>query len=477
MARRRFQVAPSGNTIGLYLASDADSSLAVVAYPKFWQVAPTSRKVIWPDGMNHLAIAAGELDIIELEARADRLLLLDRPVQRVGGIAESLVVPVNGRRNTLEERSSTPNVDPLSALLGVESLMRRVGSGGMLPVDSGLVAPHFREPLLRPLLYSYFIKEVEAVVRRARREYVWAEEVLPVLLGRPDPSSLLVNAATGWPRVRCRFQDFTRATPTLMSICAALELIADDGVVGSAGAVLVGDVRDEAIRLRRLLADVPSMNRTLAARAAVDARRIGGAWEWGRALEFAAGVLWPDAGLNLGEDDRAVEIAIDSSRVWELVLLAIFRSAGLEVFDLNSSAVTPFSVGRPWIGLGVQPPRPDLLVGTGDAWYVLDAKYKAVAGTPAIDDLYQMFAYSHLGSLNLQGAVAGFGLVYPTRGPLTRCDPVTHPRSPDGDVELAIYRYRYPTIRECRRDWVKYVNEQATSARLDLLTSLSSATG
>ena len=475
MARRHFQVAPAGSALGLFLASDGRSSLAVVVYPKFWQRGPVSRKVVWPEETSHLAIAAGELDVIELEASPDRLQLLDRPAHRVGGFAESLVVPVRRSQSVLEAPSTKLTVNPLTALVGVESLMRRVGSGGMLSVGSGFVAPHFREPLLRPLLYRYFVDEVEAVVRRARREYEWTEESLAVVRGRPDSSSLLVNAATGWPQIRCRFQDFTRATPTLMSVCSALEFIADDGFASGKGVVTaVGEIRNDAIRLRRQLADVPSMSRSMAARTAIDLHRVGSAREWERALELAAGVLWPDAGLDIGEADPAVEISVDTSRIWELVLLAIFRSTGFDAFDGNSSAMTPFTVGRPWSGLGVQPPRPDFLVGSGDRWYVLDAKYKDLTGTPAIDDLYQMFAYSHLGVRKDQGDVERFGLVYPTRNATSMNSPAVYPRVPDGAVDLGIHRVRFPSMLECRSEWKSYLSEQSQHTQRELVRHAAS---
>jgi len=252
-----------------------------------------------------------------------------------------------------------------------------------------------------------------------------------------------------------------------MSICAALDIIADDGVVSRNGPSALGQVRDEAIRLRRLLADVPSMSRTVAARTSVNLLRTGKTPEWGRALELSSGVLWPDAGLNLGEDDHAVEIAIASSRVWELILLAVFRAAGLNVFDGNSAAMTPYTVRRPWVGLGVQPPRPDLLVGSGNSWYVVDAKYKDLSGTPAIDDLYQMFAYSHLGALEIEGAVDRFGLVYPTRDATSLKGPVVYPRTPDAAVGLGVHQLRFPSMRECRREWKSYLSEQSHRALIN----------
>jgi 5-methylcytosine-specific restriction endonuclease McrBC regulatory subunit McrC len=460
VALRRFQVAPNGNTIGLYLASDGARSLAIVVYPKFWQPRPAFRRVTWNDSDSHLAIAAGELDTIEIDGGADRLGLLDKPVNRSGASKESLVVPFASGAVTDEASGHDVSIAPLTALLGIESLMRRTQIGSVVPIDAGFVAPHLRDPLLRPILYRHFIDEVAEVIRHARREYSWTEEMLPIVTGRPDPSSLLVHSATGWPQVRCRFQEFSRSTPTLMAVCTALDHIANDGVVAGDAFGLGGDLRDDAIRLRRLLADVPTISRPLATRAAIDAQRAGRSGPWHRALELAVGVLWPDAGLNLGEDERAVEIAVDSSRVWELVLLEILRSGGLSAFDGNSAQGMPFNVERPWSGLGTQPPRPDLLVGDGANWIVLDAKYKDLTGTPAIDDLYQMFAYSHLGALQREGQIARSGLVYPARAGTAVGLPDVYLRAPDRSTSLTIHRVRYPSIDECRWRWRDYVDSQ-----------------
>lgn len=458
--RRRFQVAPMGNSVGLFFASGESQRLAVIVYPKFWQPEPVSRLVEWPEGASYLAIAAGELDVIELVGTPEQLSLVDRPVERIGLTGNPLLVPLQW---TAAEKSkaSSSGVAPVDALLGLESLMRRVALGSMLPVDHGFTAPHLSEPLLRPLLYRYFVDEVETVLRHARREYAWEEGALPVVRGRPDPVSLLIHSATGWPLVRCRYQDFTRATPTLKAVCAALSYIADDGISIHGEYQSLADPRDDAIRLRRVLADVPTVPRSVAVHTAIEARQAPSSGLWTKALNLAIGVLWPQAGLNLGDDESAVEISVDSSRIWELILQAVFRQAGLETFDGNRDEQLPLRVKRPWVGLGSRPPRPDLVVGDGDQWAVLDAKYKDVLGTPSIDDLYQMFAYSHLASDDEGGPVTSLGIVYPTRS--DGAVGIAGPYLRDGDhaAELGVYYVRYPSLHDCRSDWKLFLTAQA----------------
>ena len=461
--RRCFQVSPNGNTVGLYLASDGGCSLAVVVYPKLWQSKPTFRRYTWADSSSHLAIAAGELDVIEIEGSAEQVSLLDRSVRRYGTSRDSLFVSVAPGMVPEEPPVQEDSITPIVALLGIEALMRRTGLGSVVPIDAGFVAPHLRDPLLRPILYRYFIDEVAGVIRLAQREYRWTDEILSTVTGRPDPRSLLVHAATGWPQISCRFQDFSRSTPTLTAICTALDHVANDGLVTEETIGLGRELRNESIRLRRLLAEVPTIPKLRALRAAKDAQRTGGSSVWERALQLAVGVLWPAAGLNLGEDDHAVEIVIDSSRVWELILLQLLRADGLSAFDGNIAEEMPFEIKRPWIGLGAKPPQPDLLVGDGANWAIVDAKYKDLVGTPAIDDLYQMFAYSHLGNVDGAGHISRLGLAYPVRGDIST-DPLTvYPRTPDRTTSLAIHLVQFPSIDACRSHWSDFVSDQGPS--------------
>lgn len=445
--------------MGLFSASSEAGSLAVAVYPKFWQDKPVERQVVWPSDSGHLAIAVGELDHVELEAEPARLALLDQPVKRRGQSAQALIAPAPPAPLDGPD-PVTPSLDPLTALVGLESLMRRVGASALLTVDAGTDAPHLKDPFLRPLLYRHFVDEVEQVIRQARRDYRWVEEVLPVVRGRPHPSSLAVHASTGWPQISCRFQDFTRASPTLTSICSALDHVAEDGVLSEASFNAVGPVRNDAIRLRRMLADVPSTSRVTAVQTARQICRAGRHDMWRHALGLALGVLWPDAGLDLGESDQAVEFAFDSSRIWELIVLNIFRSADLAAFDLKSAEDLPLNASRPWAGLGEAHLQPDLLVRDEYSWQVVDAKYKALSGVPAIEDLYQIFAYSHLASLEADGTVDHLGLVYPTRDKRETTVTGPHARLPDKSVALMIYRFLFPTIADCRHGWNRYLSDQ-----------------
>ena len=459
--KRQFQVAATGSSIGLFLASSEVRSLSVVVHPKFWQPRPTQRKIVWPDDQTHLAIAAGEMDFVEIEGSPEHLSLLDSPVSRFGPSGDSLItyLPSQAAQPLLEESPRTP--DPHESLMGIEALMRRTGIGSLLPVDIGFESPQLRNPLLRPLLYQQFVNEVEAMMARARREYVWRDETLTIIRGRPDAAGLTVSAETGWPSVSCRFQDFNRETPTLMAICAALNCICEDGTFEGAPFAELSEVRDRAIRLRRLLADVPELNRSRALVAARDAQRSRTSGLWSHAVEMAVGILLPTGGLSLGSHSQAIEIVVDSSRIWELLILAVLRKRELVVFDGNASSDTPLKMERPWLHLGTRPPTPDLLVGDGPDWSIMDAKYKDLRSTPAIEDLYQMFAYSHLGRINGTSPVTSLGLVYPVRADIDIDIGGPFLRGNDSSAALEVRKIRFPSVEECINQWASYLASQS----------------
>jgi len=93
-------------------------------------------------------------------------------------------------------------------------------------------------------------------------------------------------------------------------------------------------------------------------------------------------------------------------------------------------------------------------------WVVVDAKYKDVGSTLAIDDLYQMFAYSHLGAMQDGSQVSRFGIAHPVRDDAWTGQPSVYRRAPDQATSLAIHRVRYPSIDDCRWNWRDYISTQ-----------------
>jgi 5-methylcytosine-specific restriction endonuclease McrBC regulatory subunit McrC len=460
--KRRIQASPTGTGIGLFLANDHDCSIAIVVYPKLWNKNRGFKRVVWDSGNRHLSIALAEGEVVEIDAAPERLALLDVECKRFRNGLPRLVVPlVDG--DEPDEQWSTPEVNPVIALQGIERLLGFVGLGSVVQSLSAFDLPQCGVPLLRPLLYFNFVEEVERVIRNARRDYRWVSEDTVGVQGRPDEVTLEVSRSTGWPIVKCLFQSFDRATDVLTAICSALEVIANDHLSGSCGITSAADIRLRAIRLRRMLLDVPTVTRAQGLVSLKRARQGQLRKEWVAALNIASGVLVPDAGISFGSGLSAVEIGVDTSRVWEVILISLLRRNGYEVFDGNSLHPSPVLVHRPWNGLGTTPPRPDLIVRVGKSWLILDAKYKSNNQSLAIEDLYQVFAYSHLADFEDGQPLNSVGLAYPVSDVVSvgRSEPFR--RNRDGESHLTVFRVLFPSLSQCLKPWGTYLGEALMS--------------
>ena len=131
------------------------------------------------------------------------------------------------------------------------------------------------------------------------------------------------------------------------------------------------------------------------------------------------------------------------------------------VENLNVSAGGHLAtVRRPWLTEGRQLVPDVLAQADGDLRLVVDAKYKEPGSTPAIEDQYQLFAYSHLiwfGTTNPTHCV----LAYPDYGPATV--PFDAPRAGDDDAppHLRSLRIPFPSVRDIQDSaaWQDFANQ------------------
>jgi len=172
--------------------------------------------------------------------------------------------------------------------------------------------------------------------------------------------------------------------------------------------------------------------------------------------------------LFRSEGSSAVEVGVETARVWELILALLLRRAGCCVIDGNSDEVVDVLVKRPWLGLGVNPPRPDLLVRVRDSWLILDGKYKENHASPAIDDLYQLFAYSHLAETKDASIIESVGLVFPVSEGAAHGASGPYFRNPTTDLALFVYRLPFPSLTDCLRTWNQYIETGSANFRTQL---------
>ena len=467
------QASPTGNGIGLRLVSDSQRSLAVVVFPKAWEPVLPVRRVILNDPEGHDLIALAETEVVELVA-SERVieLILRAPTVHGDTTAAPLVVPTWARPSS---GVRTGEEDPRMMLQAVLSLIRDSGDGDLRLSVENATAAASNARSLQPVLMDLFIRLLGESMRDFRRGYREREDPLPFLRGRPREDDLQLFEAARGGVVRCRFDEFMRATPLNIALVSALEvcighLAADDWW----GPRLRGS-QASAVAIRRALADVPSAPRSLARRLLREsANRVRGT-RLEQTATLAAALLLEDSDLENLAGESSVEIRTRTSRLWEDLVASGCSSVAARFVRPGGDQSSGFKSPGPWSGIGSETLQPDILAWLKDEIVVLDAKYKVGDQPLSSADAYQAFAYSHLvmGSTRdgTERSPRVVAMVYPSvstrtelRGP--------NLRMPDAGCEFWAMELPFPRINDCGEGWVDYQERLRNHARESLLRML-----
>ncbi len=476
MARLWLQASPTGNGIGLRLVSDGQRSLTVVVFPKAWQPAVPVRRVQLDDSEGHDIIALAETEVVELVA-SERIIDLIQMAPTVHGDASSapLVVPTWARPGG---GVRTGSEDPRVLLHAVLSLIRASGDGDLrLSVESATAAASSVRSL-RPILMDLFVRLLGESIRDFRRGYQEREESLPFLRGRPREDDLqLFDAARGGV-VRCRFDEFMRATPLNVALVSALELCIGNLASDDWWGPRLRGSQASAVAIRRALADVPSAPMPLARRllrqSASSVRGTG----LEQIAKLGAALLVEDSDLRNLSGESSVEVRARTSRLWEGLVASGCSSVAARLVRPGGGRSSGFDSAGPWSGIGSETIQPDILAWLEGQIVVLDAKYKIGGQSLSSADAYQAFAYSHLvtgltreGIQRLPRAVA---MVYPSVSARTELSG-PNLRMPDAGCELWTMDLPFPRMDDCGEGWLGYQERLRTHARRSLLRMLDQA--
>lgn len=463
---------PSGMRSGFYAATNGSDHLLAIVVPKFWSAESRHYELMWSPEGGELVFAVAEGDTVSVKGSAEQLALFDQLGQRS---AKSTTLPplfVRASSGRLLNLSSLTDVmAPQDALLGLELLMTRMSNGSLFEIQGIGLSPQFGSRLLRPLVARAFVAAVEKVISSVRRGYVWSEDSLPYVRGRPDPLSIEVSRSTGWPNIRCSFEEFSRETPLMVSMSTALRQVVLEPEQAAAWADLSRDTRNRAVRLRRLIPDVPGVSVLKARQILSNLRLTPLESHWSGAVNLARLVLHTTSGLSpaVGAAD-SVEVQVDTSRLWELCVLRVLQHAGVEdLVDGNDvSPPVDWKFERPWQELGTRSPAPDIIWRHHGLAFVADAKYKRVVDSPAIDDLYQLFAYSHLSSgPGLEPKPVDLTIFYPCSDTRGRHNGPYH-RSTDSGARLWLRWVPFPRLVDLRDHWQVFLEGCGESLAADL---------
>lgn len=467
--RRFFQASPNGVGSGVVIAEREGHTLTVVVVPKMWSFRPMHHSAEWPQADAHFELTIAEMDTVELTGKREGLLTLDALFGSRDEIAgRRLLVPI-ARQSIAKDSAMAEDVpdSPDAALRALDALSRVCGLGSILGHLPPVWGTAISTTLFRPLLLRDFVHSVAGNLQRARRGYVWREDRTTAVRGRVDPTSIAVHDATGWPLLKCRFEEFNRDTELLQVVVTALGIAASERAENPVWAAVQKSTADLAISLRRQLADTRDLPRAHASRLAPRVRLGVFDKHWEDTLSLARRLLDPRDGLTTtAPNTSAVELWIDTARAWERVLFEVLsRTAVHDLTDLNAGGQSPLPIERPWTNLGSvgDSPRPDLVLRVRDQWWILDAKYRRLtSGRPDMSDQYQMFAYSHLAQVSPLRCLA---LVYPTRKAKSR--PLgPYVRAIQGDAWLWVQSVRFPTAFDVQCGWSSYLREAAADFQL-----------
>jgi 5-methylcytosine-specific restriction endonuclease McrBC regulatory subunit McrC len=441
--------------------------LTVAVAPKVWRKSREPRHWIvdWPAAQAAIAITAYEGDCVTVSADQETLGFVGDALDCAAIYdqePESMVGP-------LLQRVARPSVapEPVSQATTLTQLVALIAlfdhSRLELPDEDAPGAASLH-PLFRALLHRRFVSTLEPLVRRVRRGYVELEDVLTSPRGRIADTSVVRYQLSREPRLLCRFDEYTEATPLLRVVVAALAEVLRTNVPPYVLPIL-RETLASAVRLARHLATVPIPDRSAAIRLSRQIRLTRLEAEWRPALEFAQRVL-VDAPLAqdvAGAPTEMLRFEVATDRVWERILEQGLRRAlplGSLTVGAGNTLTAEATVEPPWKGLsgGAGSRFPDFLVTTtyNDVWCI-DAKYKMAGGRPNDDDANQMFVYSHLA--NRAGApVAHCALLYPAR-PAELPHPLTFMRCPNGDVDLRVAHLSFPEEADLTNptQWGNYV--------------------
>lgn len=463
------KASPRGTRSGFAVLPDgAGGSVTVTVLPKPWSA---KAKVVReydhaPGSTTHVLMHETELAVLSTSSAsigAITIGLMDVSRQQADLLA--LGAPP-------DDPQTAPAIGghPFRELLDLMLLAER-GSLTSSPLTfEGTFAPS----LLRILIQERLLSVVEGLIFRVRPRYSERTETLGMPRGRLRESSLLYSLATGTPRVESTFDELTTDTPLLQIVASALRVVGSDRMPGKMASLRPG-LQNRAVHLLRYLSGVTLINREQALLAAEHLWLGPLDQSWKPAIEACMPVLrdWavePESGANSTD---AMLIQVSTEKFWEQCMELALKSAFMNVaVSRHAQPGEGVSVPAPWIARtskSTEPQSasfPDFMLRSGRRVVVADAKYKLGTGSaPTSSDGYQLFAYSHLATL--EGRASDLAvLLYPTRtGAQPRQLELERLRNRAYPLWLAPMPFPSRLDVQSQSSWASYISRLATAVR------------
>lgn len=406
---------------------------------------------------------------------------ISAPPSVVGPLTMSLMDTTRHQADLLslgappDEPRTAPAIasDPFPSLIDLMLLAER-GSLANSPLTfEGSLSPS----LLRLLAQEQLLSLVEGLIFRVRPRYSERTETLATPRGRLSEDSLLYSLATGIPRIESTFDELTTDTPLLRVVASALRVVASDRLPRKIAALRPG-LQARAVHLLRLFSGVTLIERERAILLA-ESLWLGPLDQiWKPAIDAALPVL-RDWAVEPETDDSATDavlVHISTEKFWEQCLEMALESAfSTLAVSRDAQPGEGVSVPAPWVSLAAGQDRavgstmasfPDFMLRSARQVVVADAKYKLGAGrVPRSSDGYQLFAYSHLATLDGRSSDLAV-LLYPTMAG-QQAGQAELERLRDRSYPLWMVRLPFPRPIDVRdeRSWTAYVTDLASHLR------------
>ena len=472
-ARLWLKASPKGKRSGFTVLSDgAGGRVTVAVLPKPWSETGQSvyEYVHVPGSTTH--VTTFETGVVAINSSVNALGSLAMSLADISAVNSDLLTIGDASAHLVDTVSTLG--DPFGHLVDLMLLAER-GSLTDRPLNfEGTFVPS----LLRLLAHERLLRTVEDLIFRARPRYVEQTELLGIPRGRLDAKSLLLSINTGFPQVESTFDELSTDTPILQIVASALRVVASDRLPPKISE-LRPRLQSRAIQLLRHLSTVTLIDRERALLLA-EAIWVGPFDQiWKPAIDAAVPVLqeWAVSPEGGSENTEAVAMQISTEKFWEQCLELALRSAfGLVAVSSDGNAGNGVSVPAPWdmARASSDPPSeprtgsfPDFMFRARHRTIVADAKYKlGIGSAPGSSDGYQLFAYSHLATLNGTSSDLAV-LLYPAR----QGEPNRHTelkRLRDFSYPLWLVRLPFPRTSDIRNQqrWNLYIANLANQLRI-----------
>ncbi|WP_187776145.1 5-methylcytosine restriction system specificity protein McrC [Antrihabitans cavernicola] len=450
------------------LADGHGGTVTVTILPKMWSLEGVATSSVEHAAGTTTHVKAYELDFLNLRSTRAACHEVVASLAKVTGVGEAKLIESCPPPKTQAAISAVVG-SPFADLIALMNLADKSGVRRTDESFTGLLDRAFT----RLLTQERFLRALEPLLFKARPRYIETTGVLTSPKGRLHDKSLMLSQFTGQPWVTATFDDLTMDTPVLQVVNSALHVVASDRLPAAIRA-LNSKVEVRAVQFARHLTHVSRLPRE---RALLVGERL---WlsalerQWQPVVEAALDVLrryGPTPADGADSSDSFV-VHVFSEKFWEQVL---HESLNVAFRDIRLSADASPGEGIQAPGPWRQRPQPnqsqsntttlpDFMFRDGARVVLADAKYKRPRGISAQDG-YQLFAYSHLASLD--GATSEFGaLIYPG-------NPSTDPRQdewwrrPHDDYALWSIQLPFPNPHDLAtaEAWSRYIARTARAVR------------